>query len=1603
MALFNIAPASLLAPESDLMAPVSDMPSERPITTKQSDDPFAGWETVKESDDPFAGWESVDKSFMEHTKEAYQGAVSGLQKRATQLGDTEEAKKQAGREMAQGAVWSFVGQLTSFVERVGNASDVYLLRNMYKWMSDNKEDLSPEEVRQKLQETPFSDKLQAGLRSVLGYTDETKSAFVGGQELVGVPFAGVMGKVGDVAGPVGQLIAEGVLRAAGFAGAGAGRRAPKPTQTPLADHTRGQFVGPPEAPRPQSFYDQFQGPLPRDQQFVGPEPLPGFGVPEQGDLFGVDPRYQTPAGPPKPEQVLREQAHTIQDPQRTILGDTMPPPPRGMSDVNPTLTEQTSIFDQAAGQGTPEMPLSRSARQERQAQAQFEEAVAMHRANKMQDEARESQARMSEEQRQDLLKQAEIEHAYRERDASDAEFRRMSEEAAYRQRALDEDPPYTTQDLIDYDFEQRRVSHFEQAYLEFAQRNIDKATGEFERAAQARAAARQSKRLRSEGKLGMMDGTEILEALRRMATDWKGVFQPVAIRKALQEVKDGTARIAFIKPIEYRRYAAQMEQGEFYPQRYDAIRAALDNGGLDAIPTLDVEKIGEHWTVVNHDGRHRSDVFLERGKGPMPVLVRDVSDTQSFWSENPTALRGQDMQTILRNPAARVHGGGVLTMGVDPAKFTESMRTAWANWKGAQQESGPRAGKFEELAGLPSMSTETFIKHLASAELLPGDTRVQVGLASASYRAVNQALRNPKSLAHQVLLHFDHRIRNIFRYEQELNANIREKFHDFSDHYKATALLKRNAKVEEFRNDLRIALSFEKDPQSWGGGPGKWYPSLDDLMNRGMSVEAAKVWRGVFDMMEQTFNVLEATITKAGVKMPARVPGYLPHVFSGPYRLVIAEGPTNVPNPSYVGEMGFYNMRDLEKTKAILEARFKDKNYSYEIERPTAWGNEASDLLNGLYRASSIQAAARQTSNLMKTIYESNAKGIIGSALERQKVPKWGHTLDRVVSADPVMQLPRGRIVDAMTSLHKSAEAVNAWSARVRFVSETLFPLEQGGYLQPGTNLHKSVHRYMEAYMKIPNPIFKELDAKTRDILIAQGLDPSLAHTVMEHINSGFAKYFLFGNIPFYVVNALQSTVALPNLALKKSMQQLAGERTGSISKALKDATKDIYDGWSVLTIERRFNSPVMKWAYDQGYLNPVLVEYMDNARFSDPVALKIDQKTRWTAFAINYHYYKQMHPEMTARRLAGEATNEVAVPYSHQVGAPLVLGKVPVIGRPMVMFATYMMHMFGMMNQQRIVMQRAAVNKNPKAFANALASAAGLQTMNVMLYGLGGLALYQNWNDIIMFLNQTMGTTFKTSEEVGREWDKKLGTDGLLTYGLVSKLLGYDISSSAQGVAYQAPLAGVTAFGSGITAGFLAGKWALNKAGVIDRQITKKEVWETARSMPAFWRGKVEWLLRSNILSPEKIPTQGVAGDFATMVTSDVNLPGPRRGGTDPTDQWGDMLMRVLFGPVSMEEKQFGATERINKYRQARNAQRTANLAQRFREQGATDENVQEATKLAQDLGYNPDALLRAMVRYQLLRQLTPMERKMLQLGNTPAGILKLQQYQDLQAEEEP
>lgn len=108
---------------------------------------------------------------------------------------------------------------------------------------------------------------------------------------------------------------------------------------------------------------------------------------------------------------------------------------------------------------------------------------------------------------------------------------------------------------------------------------------------------------------------------------WRGAFDPNELKRAIDDSRDlkSRERLMWISPDDFHKLAAP-RTGEPTSTSGDVRRMSIREGlgserGLNELPML---LLNEEGKVIQHNGRHRMDVFKELGIERVPVRIRDA-------------------------------------------------------------------------------------------------------------------------------------------------------------------------------------------------------------------------------------------------------------------------------------------------------------------------------------------------------------------------------------------------------------------------------------------------------------------------------------------------------------------------------------------------------------------------------------------------------------------------------------------------------------------------------------------------------------------------------------------------------------------------------------------------------------------------------------------------------------------------------------------------------------------------------------------------------------------------------------------------------------------
>lgn len=1180
--------------------------------------------------------------------------------------------------------------------------------------------------------------------------------------------------------------------------------------------------------------------------------------------------------------------------------------------------------------------------------------------------------------RQTTLADAEKLHDFSTQDLSETEKAKQMDEMWAMNKVSDyiqkQDSMNLQQQMIDQGFEDNRPTSMSDAF----QRAMQKQRGSIDpdmlgMGAMADAIKSISEKFQNP-----------VQRIGALLDKFRGTFGDDAIQ-SLQDglTKSGKDVVAFMKPQDFEKYTSKRDVGysSETASKYKSINEGLNSDkGLDDVPTLYLGKTDDGMTIVrDHDGRHRSDILAQRGMEAMPVKL---SFDDGYDKDNaPQVIKSQSGEVVpmpkifnyagtVKADAAKALGEQVPSQGgfikfknfYDPEKNKRGRAMDLSAFFPGSEGSA----KTQALLGRFDINGTQFVKAFQKTFGNEGLKKMQLwyqdfgSVTTSSFRAVNRYITDPANLQNLVLKFWDDKIHLGKEEEHGLNEVVRKGFKPYEDYYNIGVGDRFRFKMSDYKNDVSVAVKMEKDPTTWFDGK-NYIPTVEQMQKAGMTPGGAKAWLAVHNTFDTIWGTLAKASAYAGVHMPERIPGYIPHIFKGPYKVVLKDM-TDPANPTHISEYNYYSQKAaesmLENNKHVLDG---NPGYSLELEIPETIGKNTASMINGIWDAKTLMDKNAGLTKLLDTLYEGSVKGIVSSVLDRANITKAGHLLSRI-NEPGQFGLKDSQVREAAKMIKVVAQDVNGWYARTKFVNETLFPLDAVGMLSHDKT-RNAAKNYMESFFGIPDKFVPDLDWIFRDDAIKAGMDPGIWNALSKNLRSGFSKYYLFFKAPFYATNSLQFTLGLGHIFSVKAMSLVNGEKAGSIMKMYNDLALN-KDG-----------SRLNQIAMEKGHADPEFMEQMDPGQIRDPIAVGIERQTRLTTFKMGYHYYKQIMPEEAAIHAAGAFGKTISVPYSAEVGQPVVINRLPTMIKPLVLFSTYNAHMISLASQGFRILSEAVSSRNPSAIVHAMAGLASVQAINVGLFGLGGLVMTKEYNDITKFINETFGTAIPDTTWMARKIAGWAGTKGdVLENGALSRTMGYDVSGSGQGANMSMPLAGLDAIKSIGEAAILALRYAGSQAGV-GQKPSKAETWEWAKTMPSQWRGAVEYMIKEPSMKDMVSKLYGETKDWSVGHNSqggqDINALGLPR-------THSQTIIHALTGMIPNQEAEANKSLKIEKQQKAEEEFDAGKTIQRLKEGNMSQAEQSKAIlMLSQKWWKDPGSIIDQMINAKMNQSMSDEQRR--------------------------
>ena len=220
---------------------------------------------------------------------------------------------------------------------------------------------------------------------------------------------------------------------------------------------------------------------------------------------------------------------------------------------------------------------------------------------------------------------------------------------------------------------------------------------------------------------------------------FKGTFDSASLKAAIREMRDPKSRetLVWMSPSDFLKIAAKRNSDMMVStdsaNRRQSIREGLKSrAGLTQLPFISLVSNGPQngvHQVIQHNGRHRMDVFQSMGVDKVPVILKSDLIRWGEDPERPLAIQGQkegrfygESERIAMPPLITESYGGAKSLTIGPAAQRGSVEgmgnslllKAWDRLNGKKTE----ASTFEKKASVE-----------AATKRLPGVSSVYDGIS----------------------------------------------------------------------------------------------------------------------------------------------------------------------------------------------------------------------------------------------------------------------------------------------------------------------------------------------------------------------------------------------------------------------------------------------------------------------------------------------------------------------------------------------------------------------------------------------------------------------------------------------------------------------------------------------------------------------------------------------------------------------------------------------------------------------------------------------------------------------------------------------------------
>jgi len=666
---------------------------------------------------------------------------------------------------------------------------------------------------------------------------------------------------------------------------------------------------------------------------------------------------------------------------------------------------------------------------------------------------------------------------------------------------------------------------------------------------------------------------------------------------------------------------------------------------------------------------------------------------------------------------------------------------------------------------------------------LPGTQDISERMTMYATPQVLALMKNDGSVGGRITKWFIDQQKEYIALGNKARARAMAEFKDFND-------LKRKDQMKLM--DEVIAMNTIEGQNALKAKGLQW---ADEAMlrERGLGDAQIKAYEGLTKGSDYLWELLNQVQRIQGGQELPRIPGYMPHVFEGAYKVFIKH--IGEDGREFTAAVKGFKTRQManrfikqlnsgQHDQAGIQFRpqvFADTGLSYKIRGQDGVSDSLSTNLNEHMSTYLNQMKLTpEAATVLEKIERDSMIGINKHMLESSNVEGYLGSHGMKDSWLETMGIGKEYNTKVLKLYENYAKSVTDYYRNTLFVHEVMVPLRTSD-----NDMTVPDHRFAQLMANTPNlnkfmansalnftgqnpNHFKLIDGFLKDKATAAGLDPYIARQFVDYSRNLLSSIKLRLNVPFHTSNVFQPLMIMGMIDLAAA--ERGGKSGGGATAVGKYAKKATTKGFD------KADEGALQWARDAGIVDAQLghelnmsktspardtIRELSGGHVNDP----LETRARERAFLIAFQHTREIYSDpMQARTAAQKLMELTMVDYANE-SKPLMYQNTGVLGKVLSPFAIFRNAYLGNM---ALMIGHMAQNPLKASHWKPLVVS---QLTFMGLAGMSGTVLMQEYNNVVDMINK-----------IFPEWELKHLED-LLFKGKVPDALTYGIPSAVTGV----------------------------------------------------------------------------------------------------------------------------------------------------------------------------------------------------------------------------